>query len=106
MSSLVRGSRAPGAIMTCLMLDQVRSRRSGWLARARQKLLTKSDFRVARMSSKTAWMRGVAETSGSVQSFIVGIVLVLSNAANEQDGEERYQYKGAQLEAHVGQGTN
>src|SRR5271170_527840 len=98
MSSLVSGSRAPGAIMTCLMLDQVRSRRSGWLARARQKLLTKSDFRVARMSSKTVWIRGLAETSASVRNFCVGIVLVLLNTANEQDGEEGYRYKRAQFE--------
>src|ERR1700755_914658 len=73
MSSLVSGSSAPGAIMTCLMLDQVRSRSSGWVARARQKLLTKSDFRVARMSSKMASMRGLVETSASVQSFTVGM---------------------------------
>jgi hypothetical protein len=70
---LVRGSRAPGAIMTCLMLAQVRSRRSGWLARARQKLLTKLDLRVARMSSKTDWRRGLAEISASASSFAVGM---------------------------------
>src|SRR5580698_6557106 len=80
MSSLVRGSRAPGAIMTCLMLDHVRSRSSGWLARARQKLLTKSDFRVVRMSSKMALMRGSVETSASVQSFTLGIGVDLSRA--------------------------
>jgi hypothetical protein len=77
MSSLVSGSSAldsAGANITCLTLAQVRSRRSGWLARARQKLLMKSDFRVTRMLSKTAWRRGLAEISASVRSFCVGMV--------------------------------
>src|ERR1700730_4544298 len=67
--------------MTSLMLDQVRSRSAGWLASARQKLFTKSDLRVERMSSKTAFMRASAETSSSVQSFTVAIVKPLKSDA-------------------------
>src|ERR1700728_1840712 len=60
--------------MTAFSVFQVRSRTSGWLARPRQKLLTKSDFRVARISSKTALTFGCASASVSVQSLTMAIL--------------------------------
>src|SRR4030095_16546520 len=50
--SLVSGSIAPGAI-TDLSVSHVRRSVGGWLASAFQKLLTRSTFRVAMMSSYT-----------------------------------------------------
>jgi hypothetical protein len=47
---LVRASRAPGVI-TDLSVSHVRRRVGGWTAIAFQKLVTKSVFRVAMMSS-------------------------------------------------------
>src|SRR5262249_21618196 len=60
-----------GAI-TSLTLSQVRRRVFGSCASARQKLLTKSDCRVLRMSSKTA--RASGESSLSESSFTVAMV--------------------------------
>src|SRR5579875_2241114 len=68
------------------MEDQVRSRRAGWLARARQKLLTKSERRVERMSSKTACTRGSPATSSSVQSFTVAIRVFPDHGARRWGG--------------------
>src|ERR1700733_1578306 len=79
-SSRVRGSSGPGAPITAFSVFQVRSRISGWLARPRQKLLTKSDFRVARISSNTALTFGCASASASVQSLTVAILASLVNA--------------------------
>src|SRR3984957_20697011 len=70
--------------MTAFRLFQVRSRISGWLAMPRQKLLTKSDFRVARISSKTALTFGCASASASVQSLTVAILASLVNAPGRQ----------------------
>src|SRR6478735_222593 len=78
--SLTLGSSAPGAI-TSLTLSQVRRSVFGSCASARQKLLTKSDCRVLRMSSKTA--RASLESSSSESSFTVAMAssLVWCNAA-------------------------
>src|SRR5215472_4482367 len=59
MSSFISGSRAPGAII-CLMSCQVRFSVAGSFARAFQKLLIQSVFRVAMMSSYTARTSGLA----------------------------------------------
>src|SRR4029078_1895819 len=53
------------------MLSQVRRSVFGSCASARQKLLTKSDFRTLRISSKTA--RASAESSSSESSFTVAM---------------------------------
>src|ERR1700722_6382305 len=70
--------------MTAFRLFQVRSRISGWLAMPRQKLLTKSDFRVARISSKTALTFGCASASASVQSLTVAMLASLVNGPGRQ----------------------
>src|SRR3954462_6223889 len=54
------------------MLSQVRRSVFGSCASARQKLLTKSDFRTLRISSKTA--RASGEGSSSESSFTVAMV--------------------------------
>src|ERR1044072_5484314 len=53
------------------MLSQVRRSVFGSCASARQKLLTKSDFRTLRISSKTA--RASVESSSSESSFTVAM---------------------------------
>src|ERR1700752_2734724 len=58
-NSFVSGSSAPGA-MICLMSSQVRFSVAGSCAMAFQKLLIQSVFRVAMMSSYTAFTSGLA----------------------------------------------
>src|ERR1700690_1381699 len=73
--------------MTTLRLSQVRFSVTGSCARARQKLLTKSLPRVARMSAKTA--RASGESSSSLSSLTVAMRGLQGKGSSEALGAER-----------------
>src|SRR4051812_25856522 len=59
--------------ITTFTWSHVRFSKAGSLASPRQKLLTKSDLRVARMSSNTAFATGIFSTSASLRSFVAAM---------------------------------
>src|SRR5271168_2411921 len=84
--------------MTTLRLSQVRFSVTGSCARARQKLLTKSLPRVARMSAKTA--RAAGESSSSLSSLTVAMRGLQGKGSSEALGAERRGVHQRRLARH------
>src|SRR5215469_8939281 len=89
--------------MTALRLSQVRFSATASLARARQKLFMKFDFRTRRISSNTALTAGSACASSSVQSRTVAMSRLFASFYSRPAKDARNESGRSAMDPLVGE---